>query len=420
MTFDKLPDEILITIFKKLGQVELCNILRVNKKFHILALDISSGLIINHDFSLTNDTDLIDQVTQIKKCFINCGTSEWTSKMAIVNRLKDHLPQEGNDVQNYDRKNKDSSRRKKSIVVNLLPQFKGVCFVHQDANFLKRLLKHMFEFCAAIESIAFVDINLSDDHMKYIPGRILREIHDIRIIGCERITNDSLKHIGIYSNKLINLNLEDCFHVSDEGLLHILKSCTDIKSLDLSGTCVTNIGMCSISVYCRYLKSLKVARCRKLTGEGFGGTTEDFRYLEYLDISSNYEGITDKGIQILVRKCISLTYLDISNSSNITDISILTIADCCPKLQEFLAKGCIRITQEGLIYLVRKNNNLMTLNIDEISITNHLLFAIANNCPNLIKLSINKYLNIKEGIKYIHLKCPKLQIFPDNYYYDIF
>ena len=420
MTIDKLPDEILITIFKKLEQVELCNILRVNQKFHILALDILSGLIINHDYSLKNDTDLINQITQVKKCFINCGTSEWTSKIAIVNRLKNHLSQEGNDDQNYNRKNKDSSRRNKSIIVNLLPQFKGVCFVHQDTNFLKTLLKHMFEFCTAIESIAFVDINLSDDHIKYIPGRILREVHDIRIVGCERITNDSLKHIGTYSKKLIYLNLEDCFHVSDEGLLHILKSCTNIKSLNLSGTCVTNINMCSISVYCRYLKSLKVARCRKLTGEGFGGTTEDFRYLEYLNISSNYEGITDKGIQILVRKCTSLTYLDISNSSNITDISILTIADCCQKLQEFLAKGCVRITQEGLIYLVRKNNNLRALNIDEISISNRLLFAIADNCPDLLKLSINKNLDVKEGIKYMYLKCPKLQIFPDYFHYYIF
>ena len=129
----------------------------------------------------------------------------------------------------------------------------------------------------------------------------MKNLQRLAITGCERITNNATKFIGTYCTKLRRLNLRDCCHISDMGLLHIVKNSPDIRGIELSGTSVTNIGICSVSDYCCHLKSLILSRCRKLTGEGFDSITEAFKQLEYLNISSNYEGITDKGIQILVR-----------------------------------------------------------------------------------------------------------------------
>ena len=411
MIIDLLPNEILQKIFRKLTQLDLGNVLLVNKKFHYVAFDVLNGWPINHGSYLENDHEILFKLKQVKRITTDCGTNERISQIVIVNKKKNSsLP---NEFKEHGA-DQDSSRKNKSIIVNLLPQFKGVHFVHQDAQFIKKLLTLMFEFCTNVENIAFVDINLTDDHMKYLPDQIVKNLQSLQIIGCERITNDAIKLIGMHCAKLRYLNLRDCFHISDMGLLHIVKNSPNIRGMELTGTCVTNIGICSVSDYCHHLKILIISRCRKLTGEGFGFITEAFKNLEYLNMSANYEGITDKGIQILTRKCNALKHLDISDSSSITDISIFTIADSCKNLTILIAEGCIRVTQQGVIYLVTKCNKLKTLNISGISISDQVLFVIADNCQNLVILNIGTHRNYPwEGIKYVMKKLPHIQILPE-------
>ena len=410
MTIDVLPNEIWLKIFKKLNSTDLDNLLFVNKRFHSLAFEISNNLVINHDSSLKNDYEVLERIRHYKEVFVRCGTNDRISKIVIVNKTKNvnYCP-ETNDPGNY-----GDSIKSKFMLVNLIPQFRGLYFIHQEANFLNELMKVTFEFCYNIQSITFIDINLTDDHLKYISERIMKRIQYFKIIGCDRITNDALKYIGMQCDKLEYLNLKDCFHISDTGLYNVVKKSPAIKYLELSGTCISNIGICLISQYCPNLKSMIISRCRKLTGEGFQDAQEGFKCLENLNISSNHERMTDKGIAILVQKCVELNCLDISYSPNLTNISVFSIADCCKTLTVFIAKECPYITEEAVIYLVRKHHSLETINISELKISNHLLIAIADNCPNLVDLNIKRSLpasHYQEGIRYIVKKCAQLQTF---------
>ena len=410
MTIDVLPNEIWLKILKKLNSTDLDNLLFVNKRFHSLAFEISNNLVINHDSSLKNDYEILEKIGQYKEVFVKCGTNDHISKVLIVNKTKNvnYCP-ETNDLGNY-----GDSRKSKFMLVNLIPQFRGLYFIHQEANFLNELMKVTFEFCCNIRSITFIDINLTDDHLKYISERIMKRIQYFKIIGCDRITNDALKYIGMQCVKLEYLNLKDCFHISDTGLFCIIKTSPAIKYLELSGTCISNVGICLISQYCPDLKSMIISRCRKLTCEGFQDAQEGFKCLEHLNISSNHERMTDKGIVILVQKCVELKCLDISHSPNLTNISVFSIADCCKTLTVFIAKECPNITEEAVSYLVRKHHTLETINISELKISNHLLITIANNCPNLVDLNIKRSLpesHYQEGIRYIVKKCAQLRTF---------
>ena len=410
MDIDVLPNEIWLKILKKLNSTDLDNLLFVNKRFHSLAFEISSNLVINHDSSLKNDNEILERIRHYKEIFVKCGTNDHISKVLIVNKTKSYdYCQETNDRGNF-----ADSRKSKSMLVNLIPQFRGMYFIHQDASFLNELMKVIFEFCYNVQSITFIEINLTDDHLKYISERIMKRIQYFKIIGCDRITNNALKYIGMQCDKLEYLNLKDCFHISDTGLFYIIKKSPAIKYLELSGTCISNIGICLISQYCPDLKSMIISRCRKLTCEGFQDAQQGFKCLEHLNISSNHERMTDKGIVILVQKCVELKCLDISHSPNLTNISVFSIADCCKTLTAFIAKDCPNITEEAVIYLVRKHHTLETINISKLKISNHLLITIANNCPNLVDLNIKKSFSVRhyqEGIQYIVKKCVKLEIF---------
>ena len=411
MTVDSLPNEIWLQIIKKLNLLDLGNLLLVNKNLHYLAVGVSKIITINHDLSLVNDFQILEQISHIKKVFMQCGTNECISSVAVVNKTQNskYCPES-----NYPEYLHGGTGHNKLLVVNLLPQLKLTHFAHQDGYFMKILIETIFAFCFATERISFIDVSLQNDHMKYIPERIMRKIHGINLCGCDRITNDALNYIGMYSEKLKYINLTDCLNISDKGLLDIIKYCPAIEYLDLSSTLVTNIGICSTSHYCRGLLSLSISQCMKLTCEGFVDTTEGFKNLEKLNLSSNYERITDKGISILARKCTGLTCLDITYSFNITDISIFSIANRCEKLSVLIARKCPNITEEGIIYLVRKRPKLKVLDISEIEISNRLLFAIADNCSNMEHLNMKKSLpedHYQEGYSYILENCALLKTF---------
>ena len=67
MIIDLLPNEILQKIFRKLTQLDLGNVLLVNKKFHYVAFDVLNGWPINHGSYLENDHEILFKLKQVKR-----------------------------------------------------------------------------------------------------------------------------------------------------------------------------------------------------------------------------------------------------------------------------------------------------------------------------------------------------------------
>jgi F-box/leucine-rich repeat protein 2/20 len=172
------------------------------------------------------------------------------------------------------------------------------------------------------------------------------------------------------------------------------------------------LGVCSISEYCLKIKVLLLQECKRLSSEGFEHISKNFKCLEELDISSNGEIMTDKAIQTLVRRCPTLTHLNVSESFSITDIAVFAIADHCKMLSCLNLRGCTNVTQNGIVYVIRKCNYLRDLNISRINnISDTSVFAIANHCKALVSLNIQDCSKVtQEGIKYLLVSCPKMKL----------
>ena len=120
MTIDLLPNEIWLKILKKLNPTDIDNLLFVNKRFHSLVFEISSNLVINHDFSLKSDYEILERIRHYKEVFVKCGTNDHISNIVIVNKTKNvnHCPN-ANDSGNY-----GDLRKSKLMLINLIPQFR--------------------------------------------------------------------------------------------------------------------------------------------------------------------------------------------------------------------------------------------------------------------------------------------------------
>ena len=121
--------------------------------------------------------------------------------------------------------------------------------------------------------------------------------------------------------------------------------------------------------------------------------------------------ISDKCLQMIVTKCTKLTHLNISLSSNISDIAVYAIADHCRLLCTLKLRGCSRVTHKGIVYISKKCTDLKHIDISGINnVSDASMFAIADHCKNLTSLNIQDCCKVsQEGIKYVIEKGSTIQ-----------
>ena len=346
---ERLPNEIIRKILGYLEHVDLINVLLVSKRCHRIAFDIMNIVQINTELSISCDSKILQGIHLFKNVAVATGTNKLIRNLVVINRAKNpmYLPKE---VDHW--LGEDSMNNRKTFVVNLFPIIRGSSFVHQDTKFISGLLSLLFDLSTNIDSLEITEINMIDDHFNHIPGKVLQNLRSLQITKCENVTNYAMNLIGFHCKRLEYLAIQDCTYINDTGIMNIVKNCPLIKEFNLSGTNVTKLGVCSISDYCSEIKVLTLTRCKNINDEDLGCISKTFKVLETLDISSNWERITDKGIQLMARSCKSLKHLNISESSRVSDLAIFVIADYCKNLRSLNIQDCLKVTRKGITYAV--------------------------------------------------------------------
>ncbi|CAF0786469.1 unnamed protein product, partial [Didymodactylos carnosus] len=115
----------------------------------------------------------------------------------------------------------------------------------------------------------------------YIRGRItdygwIKFIHEylnlrkIRLNNCLLLTDKSLQSIGQCCHRLIELDLNGCINISDDGIRE-LKHLLHIKSLGLAQTSITDLALYTIgqASFKHMLQEINVRQCQQITDDGF-------------------------------------------------------------------------------------------------------------------------------------------------------
>ena len=167
-------------------------------------------------------------------------------------------------------------------------------------------------------------------------------------------------------SKLRTLSLLGCRNITDASVSEVARRCSNLQSLNVSGSCsspsrITDASVLEVARRCLKLQSLDLAFCRN---------------------------ITDASVLEVARKCSDLQTLNLGGCSNITDASLLEIARGCTNLKTFSAPSCI--TDDSLREVARRCSNLRTLNLGGCrNITDASVLEVARRCLNLQKLDLN-------------------------------
>ena len=247
-------------------------------------------------------------------------------------------------------------------------------------------------------------------------------------IACSHLSSDTLERVALYHGKnLTNLHLNENTHLTDNGLLIIIKSCLLITHLDIQGcTNITNCSIKQIPLYLENVNHLNLSET-KITA----GFDIECAKLNYLNLTF-CRFLTDGGIALITSQCPNLTTLKLVHCNNVTSDGLKTIStNCkllehldvsgthfydsiqekCQNLRLFYAKRCTDLSDEGIRLITENCPQLEDLDLSYCDgITDTALKLISWNCRKLLRLNLKWCKNItRDGINNIESTCKNLE-----------
>lgn len=203
---------------------------------------------------------------------------------------------------------------------------------------------------------------------------------------------------------LITLNLKDCVHLSDHGVIGLSERCRKIENLTLSG-CekITNTGLISMQQnvgyqisMCDSLKTLDLSYCAGITAtEGILQLLPSCACLEYLNVSG-ITSVDDAFIHQLCLVCKTIQGLVLQKCVQITNLSLCSISDFL-WIETLDITNCSKITDEGIEVLSTSCTGLLNFHLRRLNkVTARGLNAISRNCNILEVIDVRDCLNVTE------------------------
>jgi hypothetical protein len=119
--------------------------------------------------------------------------------------------------------------------------------------------------------------------------------------------------------------------------------------------------MIKIAEDCLYIKYLCIYICYDITDLSIMKIAECCHDLEFLSVFRCR--LSDRSITKLAECCIHIKDLCIPYCSSITDLSMIKIAECCPDMERLNVANCHEITDIGMIKIAECCHNLKDLTI---------------------------------------------------------
>ncbi|XP_059275025.1 uncharacterized protein LOC132029716 [Lycium ferocissimum] len=200
--------------------------------------------------------------------------------------------------------------------------------------------------------------------VKFLPKLIALDLS-----CCDKVSDEALRVIGSVSRSLKNLNLQGCWLVSDTGL----------KSLAEGPVRMT-------------LKKLILAECDRITDCGVLSLMK-FCCLEELDLGECGPNVTDVTGEAIASSE-SVKRLNLSWLVNVSDATVVALAEGCKNLDALNLTGCEFVTGEGVCTLTKHRSlkELVLTNCEKLS--GYDLEELVLGCQTLEHIVVDRRLRL--------------------------
>ncbi|XP_037307791.2 F-box and leucine-rich repeat protein 13 [Pungitius pungitius] len=268
---------------------------------------------------------------------------------------------------------------------------------------------------------------ITDCTVKQILQNFRPFVTHLNLRGCTSLKWLSLKCISECRN-LQDLNLSECFNVTDKMVQSIVEGCPGLLYLNLSGTLITNRTLRELSRNCLNLQYLSLAYCCTFTDKGFVYLTREkgCRNLIHLNLSgctqmtvnglryisagcpslreiviNEMPTLSDSCFLALIARCSCLSGISLLGAPHLTDVALKAIAEVA-KLKTFRTEGNNQLTDSGWKTLCSSSPDLCRLQAAECCGMTDTALKSVGNLKNLHNLDISLCNRVSDaGIQYL-------------------
>ena len=183
------------------------------------------------------------------------------------------------------------------------------------------------------------------DHAIMTLARKCSKLVDVTLSGCGKITDASIIFLAMTHPNLTSLNLDKCGNVTDATAVTLANHCAGLRCLNLSCTCVADVGVVELAKKCKHLHSIQIGWCVNVTDRGIKALAQGCKHLRHIDVSST--NATDESVVELSNKCLNLHNLCFNECVNVTDAGVIALAQKCLKLK-YVNLSATGVTSRGV------------------------------------------------------------------------
>ena len=281
-------------------------------------------------------------------------------------------------------------------------------------------------FSRELPSLKELNLSLCKDVSDNSLGRIAtncKNLCSLDLGGCIKVTNTGLLLISWGLKKLIFLNLRSCRQISDHGIGHLsgvdaggkyTSAPSALRILKLQDCQkLTDDSLKHISVGMPDLKNINLSFCVSVTDTGLKSLAK-LPHLESLNLRS-CDNVSDIGVGFLSEDspaAITIQFLDVSFCSNVSDAGLRHIAAGLPSLKSLLLTTCA-VTDQGIEKLAsgKAASSIETLNLGQcVNLTDTGVNAVAEKMKSLTSLDLYGCPKVtSDAVKSVRLNMPLLE-----------
>ncbi|QUC16591.1 uncharacterized protein UV8b_00832 [Ustilaginoidea virens] len=305
------------------------------------------------------------------------------------------------------------------------------------------------------------DKNITEQSINAIAENCNR-LQGLNISGCDGISNESMINLAQNCKYIKRLKLNECAQLRDNAVMAFAQHCPNILEIDLhqcsqigngpvtallsKGNCLRELRLASCELIDDFaflslpekrvydhlrildltsctrltdaaverivdvaprLRNLVLAKCRNITDAAVHAISKLGKNLHYVHLG-HCGHITDEGVKKLVHSCSRIRYIDLGCCTNLTDDSVKRLA-LLPKLKRIGLVKCSSITDESVFALAEAANRprvrrdasgvfvggeYYTPSLERVhlsycvNLTLKSIMRLLNSCPRLTHLSL--------------------------------
>lgn len=200
-----------------------------------------------------------------------------------------------------------------------------------------------------------------------------------------QITDDALQAVSTLS--LNYLNLKNCKRVSETGLLRLIPYLKSIKKLNLSGlNGVTDNVVDLIETNCKKLEVIQLNNTQ-ITDASLLPLSN---LLNLVDVSINFSQISDFTYLINLKNSQNLKSLSLAGSKHLTDVDIKSLSKSMKSLGKLNLQSCNLLTDKAFKYICKELKNLKYLDMKYVRLTVNVIRYLPLACRNLKYLKVSQ------------------------------